>query len=339
MPPRATRCPVCGRELARGTTGELQWTVSPTSSMPAIPVPVGRGSIAFVPKAGATTPAIAAPSIGAGDLDTPGLPRDAYGRALLIAAVAMAVDLLAPWINVFGQRQAPAQLGVLMLPVIGVLALTVLPLVRPAFRARPVLAVMPVVVGGMLLSLSLTAWGIVTYVSLRISMQSQQIGPDGNPIQQPTYNPDVGMYLFILGSAVLIVCGYHVFLEAARRSAPGEERALTAALAAQRALMVATDSSDAEADEPFAVLSEAGSRSEVTLTEQEALSAADDAADAMVSDMASDTVGDTHGSGMDGEQRVALPGSAAWHAAPKQPVYSRQTPLAGGWQRQPRPHR
>lgn len=335
MPARATRCPVCGRELARGTTGELQWTVSPTSSMPAIPVPARRGSIAFVPEA-ATQPAITAPSIGAGDLDTPGFPRDMYGRALLIAAVAMAVDLLVPWVNVFGQRQAPAQLGVLMLPVIAVLVLAVVPLIKPAFRARPVLAVLPVVVGGMLLGLSLAAWGIVTYISVQISRQPQQFGPDGSLVQRPpTYGPDVGMYLFILGSAVLIVSGYHVFLEAARRLAPATDGALAATVAARtRALVTATDSPSTAADEPFAAQRETEARSEDSSTESETRTEPDDTASEVVDNGA----GDTAGRGMESEQHVALPGSAAWHEAPKQPVYTRPSRLAGGWQRPPRPH-
>lgn len=318
-PPRATSCPVCGREL-RGATGEVQWTVSPTASIPAAPVP--RGSIAYAPQT-------SAPSIRAGDLDVPGLPRDGYGRALLVTAIAMAADLLLPWINNFGQRQAPAQLGLPILPVVVALVLAIVPLVRPSFRSQPPLAVLPVVVGGMLLGLSLVAWGIMTYASYQVSQQPQQFGPDGSLVsQQPqTVGPDVGVYLFILGSAVLIVTGYHVFLEAARKSAPATVNLATAVIPPPPVAAVPA-SSDSGAISPAL---------------QYGASAAESATGAETAPVPAVRPADVTGGVTDGEAPkpppVPLPGSAAWHEAPKQPMYSRPSPLTGGWQRQPRPHR
>lgn len=304
---------MCGREL-RGTTGEVQWTVSPTASIPAAPVP--RGSIAYAPQA-------SAPSIRAGDLDAPGLPRDGYGRVLLITAIAMAADLLLPWLNSFGQRQAPAQLGLPILPVVVVLVLAIVPLVRPSFRARPPLAVLPVVVGGMLLGLSLVAWGIMTYASYQMSQQPQQLGPDGTLISPPpqTVGPDVGVYLFILGSAILIVTGYHVFLEAARKSAPTTVN-LAAAVIPPPPVAAVPASNDSGVTSPTLQYGATGAETAPVPVVRPA-----------------DVMDGATGGETAKQPPVPLPGSAAWHEAPKQPVYSRPSPLTGGWQRQPRPHR
>lgn len=317
-PPRATRCPVCGREV-RGATGEVQWTVSPTASSSAAPIPAPRNPLSNLFESARLT--ARAPSIEAGDLDTPGFPRDAYGRALLIAAIAMAADLLVPWIDQFGTRVAPAQLGLPILVVVAILALTLVPLLRPSFRARPSLAAIPVVAGGMLLSPTLVLWGLITYNAYQMSQQPQQFAPDGSVVQTPTIGPDVGVYLFILGSVVLIFTGYHLFLQAAQRTSsplaarpPATLVTLDSAATAQVSVAAAPDSADAAhtseksadpAAEPIGAMGQHRQESETS----------------------------------EHEPRVALPGSAAWHEAPQLPVYTRPSSLNGGWQRQPRTRR
>lgn len=305
----------------KGATGEVQWTVSPTASSAALPVPPAA------PALGAhgyltTFSAVPAPSISAGDLDAPGLPRDAYGRALLIAAIAMAADLLAPWVDRSDQpSMAPAQAGLPMLAVVVVLALAVAPLLRPSFRARPALAVLPVVVGGMFLSLSLATWGIVTYTALQMSRLPQQFAPDGTLVASPTIGPGVGLYLFILGSAVLIVTGYHLFLQAAWRAAPAVlERAPVAGVVA------AMSAPPYAASAPYAAPDSEGAAY---------------GADVAVPPSASgDSAAESRASGEgDKQSSVVLPGSASWHEAPPVPAYNRPSPLTGGWQRQPRTRR
>lgn len=334
-PPRAARCPVCGRELSGAPgAGEVQWTVSPTSSAAALPVP--RGSIAYsFPAPTATSAvAVASPSIAAGDLDAAGFPRDTNGRVLLIAAVLMALDLLVPWIDQFGHSVAPAQLGLPMLLVVAALAAAVVPLVRPAFRAQPSLAVIPVIVGSMLLSLSIVFWGIVSWTAFQAAQTPPDTLPDGTlAAQTPALGPDVGIYLFILGCFVLIVTGYHQFLEAARGSAPAGAVAVPLAVLPPPLAVVTPSASDKLPGAPG------------VLAPDEADAAGAPAASGSASAIApaiekgeAATRSAAAGAGAD-TPRVALPGSAAWHEAPKQPAYSRPSPLGGGWQRQPRGRR
>ena len=333
-PPRATSCAVCGREL-KGAAGEVQWTVSTTASVPGVPV-LPRGSIGYTPPAPAQT--AYTPSIAAGDLDWPGFPRDAAGRTLLIAAVAMGADLLQPWVDQSGQHFAPAQVGLPMLAVVILLVLAVVPLAQPSFRVSPQLAVIPVIVGGMLLSVSLAAWGVVTYVSYQVSQQPQPTLPDGTPATQgPVLGPDAGMYLFMLGSVVLIVTGYHLFLKAARASAPATAPSAGVALApspvpaGQPESGAATPVADMSPISPAAAVP-AGEPSEAGESLMRPTAPATEAANNAAASSAVIDNGAT-------ESRVALPGSAAWHEAPKVPAYSRPSRLNGGWQRQPPTHR
>src|SRR5258708_6570904 len=98
------------------------------------------------PAATSAAPSIG-PSIARGDLDAPGLPRDAAGRALLITVLTLLLDLLAPWINLYGTRWAPAQAGTPIFVVVVLLGLALTPLTRPALRKSPLAAAAPLAGG------------------------------------------------------------------------------------------------------------------------------------------------------------------------------------------------
>lgn len=293
--------------------------MSPTESSSGLPVPASAGSLAGVFTAARLT--LPAATIGPGELDTPGFPRDAYGRALLVTCVAMAADLLVPWIDQSGQQSiSPTRAGLPILAVAAVLGLAMVPLIRPSFRARPPLAAVPIVVGGMFLSLSLVTWGLVTYISIQMSLQQQRFASDGSAIRSgpPVISPGVGIYLFILGSVVLIVSGYQVFLQTARRSAPPQPATITAP--EPLAAMPPTTTPERLA-EPPASDTAASPQDAPAQAQEAALPASTDGGDAGIA------------------PRVVLPGSASWHEEPKLPAYSRPSPLGGGWSRQPRPLR
>jgi len=251
-PPNADRCPVCGRELPGASGGAVSAAsadhaapffgpasvplagpraLPSMSAPPSVPLtagppptPSGPAATPAAPSGPAASPpssppvSVAAPSIGAGELDAPGLPRDPTGRALLITVLAMMLDLLAPWLNQFGVRMAPAQAGAPALLAVVVLGASLAPLARPGWRRRPAAAVLPVVVGGMALGIALALWIALAI----IAAQFQQSVPAG--VEAPTFSPypvaDFGLYLFIFGSGVLIYTGYQLFLAAAAASAP-----------------------------------------------------------------------------------------------------------------------
>src|SRR5579863_6165669 len=120
VPPRAASCPVCGRDTGRG--GELRAAppladaydgAAGASAMHDIPLEHAAPPVPVsipVPIPAPVPPLAAGPSIGSGDLDQPGFPRDALGRSLIFTVLAMAADLLAPWVNLGGSRVAPSSL-------------------------------------------------------------------------------------------------------------------------------------------------------------------------------------------------------------------------------------
>jgi hypothetical protein len=165
--------------------------------------------------------------------------------------------------------------------------------------------------------------------------------------------PDVGLYLFLLGSAVLAVIGYQLFLAAAASRTAATAATLTAAA---RVLQAATAADVAQAGVAVTSMSVAGAgigmaaeiQTLATRGQTEA-SAAAGATPGMPGDRAQ--IGQnghapvlaaaagveheapasrTSGSGV----QVVLPGSPAWNEAPQQPTVIRHSAW-GGWQRPP----
>src|SRR5262245_9991655 len=91
VPRLARECPACGAP-ASGSGGAPQ-------AEAALSAPAGAARQGSAGSA-AVNPTEVGPSITAGGLDTPGLPRDALGRLVLIVSVALAADQLLPWVVV-----------------------------------------------------------------------------------------------------------------------------------------------------------------------------------------------------------------------------------------------
>jgi hypothetical protein len=161
-----------------------------------------------------------------------GLPRDAAGRLVLVLAIVLALDLQAPWVAFDGTHISPARFSLPMLLVAGLLIAAAGSVIYAPFRQRPYYAAYPVVLGA-------AAFGAAATLTL-------MVGPFASPLSaafvahvlaspvvaQNLANPtpvstpptielaaDIGLYVFLGGSAIFTVAGYQLFVNAAVSSA------------------------------------------------------------------------------------------------------------------------
>ena len=298
-PPYADRCPVCGRAIERAVGDNFYSRYNVAQATPVDATLVTRS------EAARTQPAMEGPSITNGDLDSPGLPRDATGRALLIAVVAMAADLLAPWINFYGQHLSPAMVGAPALLIVALLALAALPLMRPSWRKRTEYAAVPIVIGGICFGAALVVWIVVTIAG------SQRQSPTESQLLLPSnllVAADVGLYLFAFGAGVLVFAGYQLFLAAASARA-ATRTPLVSALLLAAGTAEATDEASTSSAVPTPLALPTPAAGDVALASN----------------------GDAQPASSNGH--VPLPGTAAWDAAPAPQTYTRPISL-NGWRRQ-----
>ena len=332
VPPRAAVCPVCGRDTARG--GELPAApaveaydgAADASAMhsrpleraaPPVPVPIS-----------APAPLLAAgPSIGSGDLDQPGFPRDALGRSLIFTVLAMVADLLAPWVNLGGSRVAPSSLGLPALLGVAWLGLAVLPLLRPSLRATPLYAAAPLVVGATSLGLGAVVWLRVTL----LGAQTVVSGAEGAAFQETgaTNSADVGLYLFLAGAIVLVVAGYQLLLAAAHAQALAELRAE----AAQQAPAGVVRAFDAAATQQSGTSGGQPATAAYAATPDTGPTPTAAAPGSRPLPLPPAPAPGAHQQApAPARQGVALPGSAAWNQTPHTPDFQRPSPSLG-WRR------
>jgi hypothetical protein len=349
LQPRADRCVVCGRPLDGSAVDALR------SAAPAGMTFSARPSD-LVPRALPTSTAemtlttLAAPSIARGDLDAPGFPRDAIGRALLITVLAMLLDLLAPWINELGQHWSPAQAGAPMLFVALALLSAATPLARPSLRKQPLASAMPLVVGAAGFGAAMLLWVVLVIQGTQASSQVIQSTPLG--VSQPAYSvavADFGLYLFLLGSGTLIYCGYRLFLGAARATAAVEQtvaarpsiaaglaagtvaaRVANEAVVTQRPLM--ESSTEVQGASPSGAGAPTPTLAPLNGHEHQ---------DANSPSQVSGSRSGARGAGSNGATStgaIPLPGTSEWNTTPEPPTYVRPAPMAG-WRRAGVPRR
>lgn len=188
---RALACGVCGRP----PSAEARVLARETSAAPAAISPV-----ATIPRA---------PSITEGDLDAPGLPRDTPGRLVLVLGIALAVDLLLPWVRLNDVAVSPAALGVPAVCAVLVLFVGVSPAVSPSVRRHPAGAALPLAAGGIGAGMALTV-----LLMLNPLAQFAVRTASGSDIG---VSPRLGLYLFLVGSLGLAGAGY-AMLHAERES-------------------------------------------------------------------------------------------------------------------------
>jgi ribosomal protein L40E len=220
-PARAVTCAVCGHDLGRSSADLRPNAVMADTSLEA---GVTRGTpVKDLPTS--TRPALASVRIRAGDLDEPGLPQDATGRALLIVILALAADLFLPWSVVFGQHQTlPIGSGVAIACLLGLAAL---PLLHPRLRRYTATAAFPLVVGGMCLGIGIAFWANLGTTAAFVSFDcTGSCSPSVLPAESSA-GPDFGLVAFLIGAVLVVVIGYHLFLGSARAYRPIASAAAT----------------------------------------------------------------------------------------------------------------
>src|SRR5262249_19620531 len=215
----AARCSVCGRELGGAPPAARVAEAAGTAVDTAL-----QSAPSHTPSLGATVVPRPAGSAPGGAPDTPGFPRDVAGRALLITVLAMMLDLLAPWLNAFGTRLSPVQIGTPMLATVAVLGLALTPLARSSLRKRPAAAVLPLIIGAAACGVTAVLWTIQVVVASQLATPNAETNAvvASSPVVGPPSMlvADFGLYLFFFGGGVLVCCGYTMVLEAARTSVP-----------------------------------------------------------------------------------------------------------------------
>ncbi len=325
VPSRAARCRVCGRKLSSPTESSEATRDTSSASPSSLSVPLATLASTSL-QTGVHSPAVA-PVVPTSSAT--GLPRDPAGRLLLLIVVALAADLLAPWSIVYGQQKTMAANGASAWALLALFALAALPLLRPDYRVRPRFAVAPLAVGAFCLGAGIVYWALLIRENAAIqpvadpsSAPVDVVGVSSHPIMwQPTIGPGFGLYLFLIGSAVLAFVGYRLFLHAAVATA----RALGSQAAQPASAQLSTV--------PAAPAAPASMPHAAPIPTAPAIAAPAAASSPLAAVSASESAPAPSAAPAAGH--IALPGSAAWNEAPKIPTHIRPTRLGGsGWSRQ-----
>ena len=140
-----------------------------------------------------------------GDLDGLAFPRDNSGRVVLAAAAALVVSLFMPWVSYGALSITPNHLGRFTLATIAVALVAAAPTLWGPRRRRRLAAVAPFGLGALLLGAGLL------YADQYMSLATQI-----------NVSLGVGLYLFLLSAAGLVIAGYQLLMEALTiQQAPG----------------------------------------------------------------------------------------------------------------------
>jgi hypothetical protein len=249
---------------------------------------------------------------------------------------ALAADLLAPWSIVYDQQKTMAANGASAWALLALFLLAALPLLRPDYRTRPLFAVAPLVVGAFCLGAGIFYWALLIRENVAVqpvadpssaSISSQPVHSSpfvSSLMPQSPIAPGFGLYLFLIGSAVLAFVGYRLFLQAAVAAA----RAMGAQPAQPASAPLSTVPAAPASSSASASMSHAApippATAIVAMAAASAPLAAVSASEAAPASSAAPAV-----------SHLALPGSAAWNEAPKIPTHIRPSRLgSSGWSRQ-----
>ena len=190
MAVRAQVCPVCGhvysereRSLVESKPARAKASVAP-GTLAATAAPRSAPSVKYV-----------------GELASPGLPRDLPGRFVLGVALGMAADLLLPWVSVNGENITPAGVGAPVVVVLALLAAATLPVYTASLRQHPVWSALPLMVGAFCAGIAGSVWLLLAPLA---QIFATSFGSDPSNL---ALLPQGGLYLFLLGAAMLLVSG------------------------------------------------------------------------------------------------------------------------------------
>lgn len=305
MAVRASACPVCGHiygERERSLREPRSEQAAHTAPAPAFGTPAG------------STPQ-SAPSLllyGGDAGATPGQPDSLPGRLVLIASLGLAADLLLPWVSVNGENITPSSIGAPVVVVVALLAAATLPVFTASLRQHSVWSALPLIVGAFCAGIAGSIWLLLAPLTQIVAV------PLGIDPSNLTLSPQGGLYLFLIGSAVLLVSGQKMLavmheaqLAAARRYATRAPQ--PKGVAARPAANATTLQNAPQASSPAEVTPAAASTS---------------------------VEGETPHRASDPKAPVApvLPGSDAWHQPPAAPSPIRPAP-GSGWGKSRAPQR
>lgn len=188
---RAQVCPVCGhvygdreRSLAESRTARADQAAPAVAATPSSAAQ-GTGTMRYASELGAAT----------------GLPRDLPGRFVLAVALGLAADLLLPWVSVNGVNVTPASIGAPVIVVVALLAAATLPVFTSSLSQHPVWSALPLIVGAFCAGIAGSIWLLLAPLA---QIFAASFGSDPSNL---ALSPQGGLYLFLLGSAVLLVSG------------------------------------------------------------------------------------------------------------------------------------
>src|SRR6185437_5585675 len=312
MAVRARVCPTCGHVY-----GDRERSM-------AEPQTAQAGSHASAARARATPPPTSqhTPAVKyVGDVSATGLPRDLPGRFVLGISLGMAADLLLPWVSVNGQNVTPANLGAPVIVVVALLAAAILPVFTVSLRQHPVWSALPLIIGAFCAGIAGSVWLLLAPLT---QIFAQSFGSDPSNL---LLSPQGGLYLFLIGSGVLLVSGQKMLatmhetqLADARRDTV---RAIT--LSRQASSAHATSPAPAASTVPASALTPTPAAASPS---QSTPPAAPAPAGAVASTTSEETASTRPAVGA--PVAPILPGTDAWHQAPAAPTSVRPA-LGGGW--------
>lgn len=317
---RARVCPTCGHVY-----GDRERSM-------AEPQPAQGNTHASAAGAQATPPrsssAQTAPAVKyVGEVSTTGLPRDLPGRFVLGISLGMAADLLLPWVSVNGQNVTPASLGAPVIVVVALLAAAILPVFTVSLRQHPIWSALPLIIGAFCAGIAGSVWLLLAPLT---QIFAQSFGSDPSNL---LLSPQGGLYLFIIGSGVLLVSGQKML------AAVHESQLTDARRDAVRALSLSRQAASARSGAPVPAPAPVPASAVIAATTAAAQSATPTLANASGSATSEEAAPIRPAPGAPvAPVAPVLPGTDAWHQAPAAPTSVRPT-LGGGWTKTRGPHR
>lgn len=198
----------------------------PTRTLPVAPHGPQPSAVAAPAQLHPATPDASAVFARAGADAATLLPKDALGVTLLVVCAAMALDILAPWSESYTVRQSlVSRFGHPAYVVVGLALVAAVPLYRRDWRRTPLCAAAPLVVGALAVGVGITYYIFLARENAQVVnfqltssggfSSSPSLGSQAAASATPI-SPQLGLYLFMLLGAVMVVVGYQLFLAAVR---------------------------------------------------------------------------------------------------------------------------
>jgi hypothetical protein len=232
----------------------------------------------------------------------------------------MAADLLLPWISVNGNNVTPASLGAPVIVVVALLAAAILPVFTVSLRQHPIWSALPLIIGAFCAGIAGSVWLLLAPLT---QIFAQSFGSDPSNL---LLSPQGGLYLFIIGSGVLLVSGQKMLAAMHETQLSEARRDTVRALSLSRQAASVRSGAPAPTPIPTPALTAAS-----TATAQPATPAG--ASGSATSEEAAPIR-----PALGAPVAPILPGTDAWHQAPAAPTSVRPA-FGGGWQKTRGPHR